>query len=157
MDKVIMDKEIIDYEMMDKEMMDKQTTDKEIMDKETMEEINLDDEKARMEECIICFDETDKFIVFICNHKTCNKCYPLIMEQRPNCPLCNKNLLQDIRTIEITTVSPNIEISRVSPFTIDNQIIIQDTPCKIFLCICLFGCLLCYILTIGASLYFRKK
>ncbi len=116
-----------------------------IMNEETMEEIKLDD--TRMEECIICFDETDDFIVFICNHKTCNKCYPLIMEQRPNCPLCNKSLLP----------STSVEITRVSPFTREGQIIIMDTPCKIFACICLFGTLICYILTLGGTLYLREK
>lgn len=62
-------------------------------------------DKELMEECIICFDKTDKFIVFICNHKTCEKCYPLIMEQRPNCPLCNQSLLPHT-TIQIRVIEP---------------------------------------------------
>jgi hypothetical protein len=58
-----------------------------------------------MEECIICFDTTNKFIVFVCNHKTCEKCYPLIMEQRPNCPLCNRSLLPHT-AIQIHNIEP---------------------------------------------------
>jgi hypothetical protein len=58
-----------------------------------------------MEECIICFDKTDKFIVFMCKHKTCEKCYPLIMEQRPNCPLCNHSLLPHT-AIQIGVIEP---------------------------------------------------
>ena len=76
--------------------MNKELIDKELMDKELMEE------------CIICFDETDQFIVFVCNHKTCRKCYLLIMEQRPNCPLCNRSLLPhttiQIRAPEQSTI-----------------------------------------------------
>jgi hypothetical protein len=38
-----------------------------------------------MEECIICFDETNEFIFYSCTHKVCAKCYPKIT----NCPMCN--------------------------------------------------------------------
>lgn len=87
MDKSFMDKEMMDTELMDKEMMD----------------------KGLMEECVICFDETDQFIVFVCKHKTCRKCYPLIMEQRPNCPLCNRSLLPHT-TIQIRSPEPQATI-----------------------------------------------
>lgn len=48
-----------------------------------------------MEECIICFDETDKldFVIFPCKHKACVKCYPLILNERPYCPMCNALLI----------------------------------------------------------------
>jgi hypothetical protein len=61
--------------------------------------------KELLEECIICFDTTDQFIVFACKHKTCEKCYPLIMEQRPNCPLCNQSLLPHT-AIQIRVIEP---------------------------------------------------
>jgi len=38
-----------------------------------------------MEECIICFEETNDFIFYICAHKVCSKCYPRIK----TCPICN--------------------------------------------------------------------
>jgi len=37
-----------------------------------------------MEECIICFEETDKFIKFKCDHKVCEACFPKLTR----CPLC---------------------------------------------------------------------
>lgn len=40
-----------------------------------------------MEECIICFEETDQFIFFDCSHKVCNTCYPKLKR----CPLCREN------------------------------------------------------------------
>ena len=72
-------------------------------------------DKELLEECIICFDNTDKFIVFVCKHKTCEKCYPLIMEQRPNCPLCNQSLLPHTSmlphtAIQIRTIEPQATI-----------------------------------------------
>ena len=40
-----------------------------------------------MEECFVCFNETDKFIMFECGHKMCNLCYPQL--RSPFCPVCN--------------------------------------------------------------------
>ena len=37
-----------------------------------------------MEECIICFDETNEFIFYSCSHKVCANCYPKLKK----CPLC---------------------------------------------------------------------
>jgi len=121
---------------MDKELMDKSTMDKELMDKELMN-------KSTMEECIICFDETDQFIVFICNHKTCEKCYPLIMEQRPNCPLCNRSLVNN--QIRVTPIR-----ERVIPIQ-------PRVTCN--LCVLLFICgsLLFYIVAVGGSTYFKEN
>lgn len=105
------------------------------MDKELMD-------KSNMEECIICFDETDQFIVFICKHKTCEKCYPLIMEQRPNCPLCNRSLLIDnqIRFIPIRE-------RQIQPRFTCNLCVV------IFIC----GSLLFYIVAIAGSAYFKEN
>ena len=42
---------------------------------------------------MICFDllEQKKFIVFSCNHKVCNQCYPKLT----HCPLCDIELVKD--------------------------------------------------------------
>ena len=40
-----------------------------------------------MEECFICFNETNKFIIFECGHKMCRLCYPRL--KTPFCPVCN--------------------------------------------------------------------
>ncbi len=42
-----------------------------------------------MEECMICFDLTENFIVFSCKHKVCSHCYPKLT----HCPLCNIELV----------------------------------------------------------------
>lgn len=48
-----------------------------------------------MEECIICFEETDHFITFeCCNHKTCAVCYPLIINNTGKCPICQREIIQ---------------------------------------------------------------
>jgi hypothetical protein len=48
-----------------------------------------------MEECIICFEETDKFTKFNCDHKVCTVCFPKLTQ----CPLC--------RDFVITIQTPN--------------------------------------------------
>ena len=40
-----------------------------------------------LEECIICFEETDNFMFFQCTHKVCNVCFPKL----DRCPLCQPN------------------------------------------------------------------
>ena len=44
-----------------------------------------------MEECMICFDLTENFIVFSCKHKVCHQCYPKLT----HCPLCNIELVDE--------------------------------------------------------------
>ena len=47
-----------------------------------------------MEECIICFEETDQFIKFnCCDHKTCSICYPLIIEYTNKCTICQRDII----------------------------------------------------------------
>ena len=45
------------------------------------------------EECIICFNETDNFMIFTCKHKTCHKCLDLLLEQSNKCPICEKDII----------------------------------------------------------------
>jgi hypothetical protein len=47
-----------------------------------------------MEECIICFDETNQteFIIFDCKHKVCIKCYPILLDTTSKCPNCDIQL-----------------------------------------------------------------
>ena len=40
-----------------------------------------------MEECFVCFNETNKFIIFECGHKMCRLCFPKL--RSPLCPVCN--------------------------------------------------------------------
>lgn len=40
-----------------------------------------------MEECIICFEETENFMFFPCQHKVCRICFPKL----ERCPLCQRN------------------------------------------------------------------
>ncbi len=88
-----------------------------------------------MEECIICFEETEEldFIIFPCNHKTCAKCYPLILNERPHCPMCNASLI-------LEHISLNIEQSAllIAQQSIINRIYIEKGKCILFF---LFICL----------------
>lgn len=136
---------------MDKGTMDKGTMEKGTMEKGTMDKVIM--EEVSMEECIICFDETDKFIIFICNHKACERCYPLIMEQRPNCPLCNKSLLNDI---------PMLPFTVDTPFTRDSQITrvvqIDSGPISnLLIFVCIVVSLIFFMSVIGGSIYIREK
>ena len=125
------------------------------MEEVIMEEVILEEvtKKVITEECIICFDETDKFIIFICNHKACERCYPLIMEQRPNCPLCNKSLLNDI---------PMLPFTVDTPFTRDSQITrvlqIDSGPISnLLIFVCIVVSLIFFMSVIGGSIYIREK
>ena len=61
-----------------------------------------------MEECIICFEETNQFVFFPCAHKVCAQCH----KQISRCPLCNYDLEhQCIRTniqIQLVRTQPQI-------------------------------------------------
>ncbi len=50
----------------------------------------------QLEECIICFEETDNFTFFPCTHKVCPICFPKL----DRCPLCQSN---NIRIRQINT------------------------------------------------------
>jgi len=41
-----------------------------------------------MEECIICFEETDNFMIFTCSHKMCHKCLNNFLKYSIQCPVC---------------------------------------------------------------------
>ena len=41
-------------------------------------------EVSLMEECIICYEETEDFTFFSCGHKACNACFPKLHQ----CPFC---------------------------------------------------------------------
>jgi len=48
------------------------------------------------EECLVCFDETNQFQLFVCGHKVCVYCYPRLRSTK--CPVCSQ-------TIELPTES----------------------------------------------------
>jgi hypothetical protein len=90
-----------------------------------------------MEECIICFDETEyiDFVIFPCNHKTCSKCYPLILNERPNCPMCNASLRSEQISLNIENNNNSLVIEHRS---IIYRIYIEKGKCiLVFLFICL--------------------
>ena len=39
-----------------------------------------------MEECMICFEETNEFMFYPCTHKVCKPCF----DKLNKCPLCNE-------------------------------------------------------------------
>lgn len=79
-----------------------------------------------MEECIICFEETDEldFVIFPCKHKTCIKCYSLILNERPYCPMCNSLLIVEHISLNVEHNSLNVENR-----SIINRIYIEKCKC----------------------------
>ena len=57
----------------------------------------------QLEECMICFEETYKFILFSCNHKVCHVCFPKLNE----CPLCQSFNKVKVRQPERDYMLPN--------------------------------------------------
>jgi hypothetical protein len=47
------------------------------------------DNPLQLEECIICFEETDNFMFFPCIHKVCPLCFPKLIR----CPICQSNII----------------------------------------------------------------
>lgn len=43
-----------------------------------------------IEECLVCFDETHQFQIFLCGHKVCVNCYPRLRSTK--CPVCNQTI-----------------------------------------------------------------
>lgn len=50
-----------------------------------------------MEECFICFEETDQFIIFECSHKVCTQCFPRL--RSPLCPICGRSVIPEQITV----------------------------------------------------------
>ena len=67
-----------------------------------------------MEECLICLEEKNDFIVFSCNHKICNECFPVFLMYSVKCPLCNKQII-DSEIIEIDVHPEPIQIQIQRP------------------------------------------
>ena len=57
-------------------------------------------EVSLMEECIICYDETEEFTFFSCGHKACATCFPKLHQ----CPFCQPDTKIQIRQIQIRPV-----------------------------------------------------
>jgi|LauGreDrversion4_2_1035121.scaffolds.fasta_scaffold371419_3 hypothetical protein len=51
----------------------------------------------RMEECFICFEETDQFIFFECAHKVCTRCFPQLRSHV--CPICGCSIPEPIISV----------------------------------------------------------
>ena len=47
-----------------------------------------------MEECIICFEETDNFMIFTCKHKMCHTCLNKFLKYSTQCPICQHVIIQ---------------------------------------------------------------
>jgi hypothetical protein len=53
-----------------------------------------------MEECMICLEEKEHFIVFSCKHKTCNECFPLLLMYSTPCPVCEQPITMYVPKIK---------------------------------------------------------
>ena len=82
-----------------------------------------------MDECIICLEEKEEFVFFVCKHKVCNLCFPILLTYSDKCPLCQRS------------IQPQIIIHPVEPqemVTIHQYRTIQTyylDACKLYICL----------------------
>ena len=50
-----------------------------------------------MEECIICYEETENFTFFSCGHKACTECFPKLHQ----CPFCQTDTKIQIIPVQL--------------------------------------------------------
>lgn len=55
-----------------------------------------------MEECMICLEEKENFVVFSCKHKTCTECFPMLLMYSTPCPVCEQPI-----TINVPNSNPH--------------------------------------------------
>ena len=53
-----------------------------------------------LEECMICFEETNHFTIFPCKHYVCSTCYEELLIKHPYCPLCHYPLMRINKCLE---------------------------------------------------------
>jgi hypothetical protein len=89
-----------------------------------------------MEECIICFHETDEFAYFPCTHKVCEMCLPKLPTQL--CPICDTSLYE-AKLVEEIQVEPEL-VESVNVQT-DNSFLelIKASCCIIFITIGMYS------------------
>ena len=71
--------------------------------------------------CNICHDDiSDGIIKTPCNHEFCNKCFFKWMQEKPNCPLCrkefvNENIMKNIMANreELSVLNSEIAYTRI--------------------------------------------
>lgn len=79
-----------------------------------------------LEECFVCFYETEHFVIFECLHKVCPTCFPKL--RSPDCPVCSRPIvvLSSPRALPLST-GTNVAAPRCG------IIVIVSVICAIFL------------------------
>jgi len=94
-----------------------------------------------MEECIICFHETDEFAYFPCTHKICETCFPKMPTQL--CPICETSWYEAKITerIEPEPVE-SIRIERIDSYEYTSfLVLVQSSCCVLFITIAMYSLL----------------
>ena len=91
-----------------------------------------------MEECIICFHETDEFAYFPCTHKVCETCLPNLPTQL--CPVCDTSWYE----AKITEpIEPTHELMRIERIERNEDIsfivLIQSGCCMLFITMAVYS------------------
>ena len=90
-----------------------------------------------MEECIICFHETDEFAYFPCTHKVCELCLPKLHTQL--CPICDTSLYE-AKIVEEVQQDELVEPELVESVTDTSFLsLIQASCCIIFISIGMYS------------------
>ena len=69
-----------------------------------------------MEECIICFDETDQFVFLPCAHKVCIHCIHRLDQKK--CPVCN-TLFEPIYEVQLVIPEREMTPRRIQNVTMN--------------------------------------
>ena len=104
---------------------------------------------------MICFEETNNFIIFTCSHKMCYNCLKTFLKQSTTCPVCDHLIISplvsssNVSTSNVSTSQQMIQHNVIVPRNqnLRNMIINQELEIiKVCLFICLFFGLITYII-----------
>ena len=113
-----------------------------------------------MEECMICFEETNNFIIFTCSHKMCYNCLKTFLKQSTTCPVCDHLIISPLVSSSNVSTSHSLTSQHATPEqmlqhhviiprnqNLRNIIINQELESiKVCLFICFFFGLITYII-----------
>lgn len=89
-----------------------------------------------MEECMVCFEETNNFFIFTCAHKMCYTCLKTFLKHSTKCPVCEHVIITPYITsqemIPHQVIVPINHQERLRNITINSELEFTKICC--FLC-----------------------
>jgi hypothetical protein len=97
-----------------------------------------------MDECIVCFEETDNFMIFTCKHKMCYNCLKTFLKKSNICPVCEHIIITPFKSeplLPYVIIPRRNGILDTSHNSLSNHIDCTKICCVFFI----FSCLIFYI------------